>query len=46
MMDAKIIDFAEYKRLHPPAVRLMAASVRCWWNWYLLPWGMMGRWWR
>lgn len=41
-----IVDLNQWKASHPPAVRLMAAGARCWWNWAMLPWGMARRWWR
>jgi|JI10StandDraft_1071094.scaffolds.fasta_scaffold01019_15 hypothetical protein len=36
--DAQIIDLAEWKAAHPPALRCWNAAVRCWWNWASLAW--------
>lgn len=41
-----ITDLSEYRRSHPPAVRCAMAMQRAWWKWAMLPWAMMGRWWR
>lgn len=36
-MDAKIINLEAYKASHPLGLRLFNNSVKCWWNWYSLP---------
>lgn len=42
-MDAQIINLEAYKASHPVGLRLFNNAVRCWWNWYSLPFIMTAK---
>lgn len=37
-MPARIVDLAEWRRTHPPVVRLWMAQARVWRLWWRLMW--------